>query len=173
VARSKKFGGVRRQEKKPAASTPDTPKKKIGGVVAPVPRGMQNSAMESCPINCPGEWIEGMWIHSHDCPWASVLWKAHGATIKKWRCPFDCDPIELPSGWTHPYNCPFWDRTGRTPIDHSPPPGTHRDETQAHSSNRNRRDDSERTVATKHVLPYDFTEFPKALRDKGDDELPF
>jgi hypothetical protein len=73
--------------------------------------------MESCPENCPGEYVGGFWIHSRDCQWASVLWKHHGFTVKDWACPFDCDPIEMSAAWTHPYDCVFWDRTGYTPFD--------------------------------------------------------
>lgn len=121
MAGGKKVGGVKRtrQGKIPAASAAAL--RKVGGVKNPVPRGASGSVVESCPENCPGEYIDGMWIHSSTCPWAAMLWKHHGATDKQWRCPYDCDPIELSSGWTHPYTCPFWDRTGRTPFDHPKP----------------------------------------------------
>lgn len=122
--RSKKFGGIKkRQGATPAADVVDSvPPRKFGGVKEPAARG-GSSVVESCLQNCPGEWIEGMWIHSYDCPWVAVLWFAHGADWKDWRCPYDCDPIELPSGLTHPYTCPFWDRTGKTPFDHEAPHG--------------------------------------------------
>jgi hypothetical protein len=149
VPSGKKFGGVkksRRQGETPAASA--TPSKKIGGVKNVVPRGQYGITgnMESCRENCPGEWVQGMWIHSKECPWAVVIWKAHGKTLKDWHCPYDCDPTELPSGWTHPYTCPFWDETGTTPFDTPPPKANNAAES--------------------------FAEFPKALEETGDD-LPF
>lgn len=95
--------------------------KKLGGVKAPVPRGTgprPAGSVESCPQNCPGEYVEGCWIHSRDCPWSTVLWKDHGFGPADWRCPYACPPVELPNGWTHQHDCRFWDRTGRTPFDH-------------------------------------------------------
>lgn len=88
-----------------------------------------------------------MWIHSKWCPWAAVIWKAHGKTVKHWHCPFDCDPHEIPSGWTHPYQCPFWDLTGRTPFD-TPAPKVNNGDAES------------------------FEAFPEALTEK-DDDLPF
>lgn len=125
VPRSKKFGGIKRRGEIPAVST--TAKKKFGGVKEPVPRGVSGETgfVQSCPQNCPGEYVLGMWIHSANCPWAAVLWEAHGKKAEDWNCPYQCEPTRLPSGWTHDYRCPFWDRTGRTPIDSLPPRGSH------------------------------------------------
>lgn len=97
------------------------------GVKQVIPRGTVagvSGDLESCPLNCPGEWIAGMWIHSRECPWAAVLWRGHGYGEKDWQCPYECPALELPSGWTHQPECPFWDRTGRTPFDHNPPKGS-------------------------------------------------
>lgn len=85
-----------------------------------------SNKMGSCPENCPGEYVLGVWIHSKECRYASMLWRVHGKKKEDWNCPFECEPTELPHGWTHPWECPFWDWTGRTPIDHNAPKGTKR-----------------------------------------------
>lgn len=178
MASGKKFGGVKqtRQGKIPAASAVPS-KKKFGGVKE-VPRGMSNNGVESCPQNCPGEYVAGMWIHSRDCPWAAVLWNAHGKTINDWHCQYDCDPIQLPSGWTHPYDCPFWDRTGMTPFDHPKP---HDAELLPPASKgfldtvrAQKKEADERIRRAKEAIenPQPFSEFPKAL-ENDDDDLPF
>lgn len=127
----KKIGGVKNRTTETCQNplpTTDLPKRKIGGVKT-IPRGeaIGSGHMQSCPDNCAGEYVLNMWIHSRDCPWASVLWKAHGKTPKDWHCPFDCDPIEMSSGWTHPHLCPFWDFMGQIPFDHNLPRGVRRE----------------------------------------------
>jgi hypothetical protein len=182
VPSGKKFGGVKKSAHRGKSSgapiAPASPKK-FGGV-KPTRGPGTISQMESCLQNCPGEWIDRHWIHSADCPWASVLWKHHGKTDKDWHCLYDCDPVELPSGWTHPYDCPFWDRTGRTPFDHSMP----HDEpvvspmgsallgsTVSEQKERIRRGISQE-IAARNVLPSSFEKFPDSLKETGDD-LPF
>lgn len=132
---TKKVGGVKPKRtgrsgtgqwgNTPAApDVPDVPVRKVGGV-KPEARGygaVMSSQVQSCPTNCPGEYVQGMWIHSKTCHWASVLWKHHGKTEQDWQCPFTCEPITLSMGWTHPFDCPFWDETGRTPFDYTKPP---------------------------------------------------
>ena len=161
VAKSKKFGGVKRRGAIPAVAIPAA--KKFGGVKEPVPRGVygETGFVQSCPINCGGEYIQGMWIHSADCQWAAVLWEAHGKKEKDWNCVYDCDPTRLPSGWTHDFRCPFWDRTGRTPIDTNPPRGSDgKTETVA----------SYQSAHTKQQirLPIECLEFPPALDNSAD-----
>lgn len=200
VPKSKKFGGVKKAAggKTPAAVSASP--KKVGGVKTP-PRGAVGSTVESCPQNCPGEFVRGMWIHSLDCPWVAVIWKFHGGEIAEWRCLYDCDPITLPSGWTHPYDCPYWNETGKTPFDHVPPPihdtpiqsamestqlgrmvdralydkrsTIHKSNSVKQQKNRIRRGESS-TVNTESLMEglRDFEKFPQALEPK-DDGLPF
>jgi hypothetical protein len=176
----KKIGGVKNPttgtSRNPSTTT-DSPRKKFGGVKT-VPRGQSNNGIESCPQNCPGEYVEGMWIHSRDCPWASVLWHAHGKTEKDWHCAYDCDPVQLPSGWTHPITCPFWDRTGRTPFDHPKPdaatlipvPKQSYLESVLAVKNAEKARKHRAEEAVNHPQP--FSEFPRALA-QDDDDLPF
>lgn len=117
----KKFGGVKNTRGVKSSGVSPTPTKKIAGVKT-IPRGAPGSTVESCPENCPGEFVRGRWIHSSNCPWVAVIWKFHGGDINQWRCPYDCDPVCLPSGWTHYYACPYWSYTGKTPFDQTPPP---------------------------------------------------
>lgn len=110
-------------KKSPGSGSITPPTKKKFGVKNPVPRGesTESGAVGSCVVNCPGEWVNGMWIHSQWCKWGAVLWKGHDKTAADWNCPFGCVPIELASGWTHPWQCVFWDETNRTPFDHNAP----------------------------------------------------
>lgn len=165
---AKKIGGVKRERrgKTPAASVHETPKKKIGGVKLS-PRGSATGSghMQSCIENCSGEYVMGTWIHSRECVWAPVLWKAHGKTLKDWHCLYDCEPLEMSSCWTHPYTCPFWDRTGATPFDQPAPAESRREKTSAPTQ----------TVNTKSILPKAFHELPIPLQEleNEDDGLPF
>lgn len=141
------------------------------GVKNPVPRG-GSKGIESCPTNCPGEWLEGMWIHSSDCRWASMLWRSHGKTADDWQCPYECPPIELSSGWTHPYTCPFWDRTGRTPFDHNAPadvPPRNPVPPTVPSVRKTSRRFGARKLAGQRL---NFEDLPD-MGDIGDDDLPF
>jgi hypothetical protein len=179
VASGKKFGGVKqtRRGKSPAVSAADTAPRRIGGVKA----SARGNYLQSCPQNCPGEYIGGMWIHSQDCPWVAVIWKAHGATEKQWRCMYDCNPVELPSGWTHPFDCPFWTRTDQTPFDELPPhdkpiqsameSGLLGADTVSKQKERIRRGESQE-IDPYEIFRKTFEEFPEALRD-DDDDLPF
>jgi hypothetical protein len=176
----KKIGGVKNRTTgtSPTKSrTTDSPKK-IGGVKT-VPRGMSNNGVESCPENCPGEYVEGMWIHSKTCPWAAVLWNAHGKTVKDWHCMYDCDPMQLPSGWTHPMTCPFWDRTGRTPFDHPKPDAakliTQPTKSWLESVVQMKNTEKERLRRAREAAenPQPFSEFPRALSREESDDLPF
>lgn len=117
-----KFGGVRRPADPGPLFEPVTPGKKFGGVR---PQGANRSSGSPgpCPEGCSGEWVEGCWIHLRTCRWASVLWRSHGKTDADWNCPWGCPPLVLPSGWTHLHDCRFWDALGRTPFDHTAPPG--------------------------------------------------
>lgn len=169
VAASKKIGGVKQTGggRKSAASSDATPTRKVGGV-KPHVRGWkaQSSQMQSCPENCPGEYKQGMWVHSADCPWVAVLYRAHGNVIEEWRCLFDCDPLEMSVGWTHPYDCEFWNRTEQTPFD---TPKRHHDEPINHLASvtltNKLRNDNEAYRRT-------FEAFPEALQAE-DDDLPF
>jgi hypothetical protein len=111
------------------------------GVKLPQPRGIPgvSGKMESCPDGCPGEYIEGMWIHSAACRWSAVLWRAHGKEEKDWCCPYNCPPQTLSSGWTHQWDCEFWNRTGRTPFDHNSPHGTQKIQTTGIGSDKQTR----------------------------------
>jgi hypothetical protein len=144
----------------PLASSPPKPMRRFAGVKASV-RGTNKSVrgVQSCPENCPGEYVEGNWIHSKWCPWASVLWRSHGKTEKDWGCPYGCPPLALPSGWTHQHDCKFWDATGRTPFDHADP--------------FNRRSPERPPLPTGSPTGGGFDDFPAALAGSEDDDLPF
>ena len=191
VGRSKRTFGVKAKTtgagKVPKVSGKQSPR--AFGVKVPYARGIPgvSGKMESCPEGCPGEYIEGMWIHSKECRWSAVLWRAHGKTEEDWSCPYDCPPQEISSGWTHQWECAFWERTGRTPFDHNAPRGTEKvDATKGRSEHRrnksvsglvkgNNRDISWRKKRTqqrkegklwKEVVPLLFSE-------EEDDDLPF
>lgn len=175
----KKIGGVKNRTTAtdPMPSGTTGSRKKIGGV-RPGVRGVnaESTQMQSCPINCPGEYVGKMWIHSRDCPWVAVLWDAHGATEKQWRCPFDCDPHRLPSGWTHPHDCEFWNHTSQTPFDDAAPSThdrpVHHLESQLLTERLTREQKREIAKRTNAAYRATFEEFPKALQS-DDDDLPF
>jgi len=143
VPKSKKFGGVKRLRRENIPAVTATPKR-FGNVKEPVLRGVTGMTgfVQSCPQNCGGEYKFAMWIHSAECPWAAVLWSAHGKTRDDWNCPYHCEPTALPSGWTHDYRCPFWDRTGATPIDVLPPKA--HDDTKEKDNRKSGKDNSDR-----------------------------
>lgn len=159
---SRRLGRILAQQLAEGDSTLAPTSARKFGVKAPVSRGESAGSghMQACPVNCPGEYVEGMWIHSDWCRYSAVLWRVHGKTRSDWTCPYSCTPIEISSGWTHPHDCPFWDETGRTPFDHAPP-------NVVRSVGR---------VQLPRVQPspseLSFEDFPEAL-DEDDSELPF
>ena len=91
----------------PVAHPPKGAPKKFGGVTVP-PR----QDVLSCPQNCGGTYMEGHWVHDHDCPWHPILWRRFGWRGTDWKCPYQCEAVELPSGWTHAHDCAYWERVG-------------------------------------------------------------
>lgn len=163
-------------------------KKRAFGVKNPVPRGIPgvSGRMESCPEGCPGEYIEGMWVHSKECRWSAVLWRGHGKTEEDWKCPYNCPPQKIASGWTHQWDCAFWDRTGRTPFDHNSPRGAAKVETASgrsvlgkHSTDSGRDSKSFRKTESWQVKRAREKEEAKIFADnlpffeEDDNDLPF